>query len=58
MVKYKTIEKEYFSLTLEAEEIILNGSHEARVFNAISLAKDGLTLDELKVYISYFLVFS
>ncbi|CCJ30130.1 unnamed protein product [Pneumocystis jirovecii] len=57
MVKYKTIEKEYFSLTLEAEEIILNGSHEARVFNAISLAKDGLTLDELKLTVGSSLEF-
>lgn len=48
MVSYEMIDKEYYFLTLEAEEIILNGSHEAKIFNAIASSKDGLTLQELQ----------
>lgn len=47
MVKYDIISREYFFLTPEAKEIVLNGSPEARIFNAISLATDGITLEEL-----------
>lgn len=49
MVTYKSIEREYFVLTEEAKNIVLNGSHEAKIFNLISSSVDGLTLQELEV---------
>ncbi|QSL67118.1 hypothetical protein MERGE_001507 [Pneumocystis wakefieldiae] len=48
MVTYKSIEREYFVLTEEAKNIVLNGSHEAKIFNLISSSVDGLTLQELE----------
>ncbi|KAG4303922.1 hypothetical protein PORY_002666 [Pneumocystis oryctolagi] len=57
MVIYKTIEKEYFSLTPEAQEIIVNGSHEVKIFNAVSSSKNGLTLEELKSIVGLSLEF-
>lgn len=46
IIDYKPITKEYLVLTDEGKEILLNGSHEVRVFNAIP--KDGITPTELQ----------
>jgi len=47
MITYDTIDREEAILEPEAAEIEANGSHEARVFEALSKAVDGLTVDEL-----------
>jgi phenylalanyl-tRNA synthetase alpha chain len=48
MVQYKTLEQEEAILELEGEQIAANGSHEARVFEALRSAMDGLTVQELE----------
>ncbi|KAK5654980.1 hypothetical protein OQA88_6739 [Cercophora sp. LCS_1] len=48
MVKYETIEKEDAILEAEGEQIAANGSHEARVFEALRQAVEGLTVQELE----------
>jgi len=48
MVTYVTIDKEEALLEPEAVEIEANGSHEARVFEALRKALDGLTVSELE----------
>ena len=48
MVIYETIDREEAILEPEAQEIAANGSHEARVFEALSNAVDGLTIAELE----------
>ncbi|KAJ2905055.1 hypothetical protein MKZ38_006448 [Zalerion maritima] len=48
MVTYETIEKEEAILEPEAQTIAANGSHEARVFEALRTAMDGLTVQELE----------
>jgi phenylalanyl-tRNA synthetase alpha chain len=48
MVTYDTIDREEAVLEHEALEIAANGSHEARVFEALKLAIDGLTVSELE----------
>lgn len=47
MITYETIDQEETVLEPEAEGIVANGSHEARVFEALQKAMDGLTLAEL-----------
>ncbi|PYI13528.1 hypothetical protein BO86DRAFT_459509 [Aspergillus japonicus CBS 114.51] len=47
MVEYDTIEKEIIVLTPEGEEIATNGSHEAKVFQAVLAALDGLKIGDL-----------
>lgn len=47
MVDYETLEKEEAHLTEEAEGIAANGSHEAKVFEAVLAAMDGLKIAEL-----------
>ncbi|PWY78596.1 phenylalanyl-tRNA synthetase beta chain cytoplasmic [Aspergillus sclerotioniger CBS 115572] len=47
MVEYETIDKEVAVLTPEGEEIATNGSHEAKVFQAVLAALDGLKIGEL-----------
>ncbi|PWY91156.1 phenylalanyl-tRNA synthetase beta chain cytoplasmic [Aspergillus heteromorphus CBS 117.55] len=47
MVEYETIEKEIAVLTPEGDEIATNGSHEAKVFQAVLAALDGLKIGEL-----------
>ncbi|PYH80683.1 phenylalanyl-tRNA synthetase beta chain cytoplasmic [Aspergillus uvarum CBS 121591] len=47
MVEYDTIEKEITVLTPEGEEIATNGSHEAKVFQAVLAALDGLKIGDL-----------
>ncbi|KAK0509301.1 hypothetical protein JMJ35_008672 [Cladonia borealis] len=47
MVTYEAIDKEEAILTLEAEGIAANGSHEAKVFEAVRDAMEGLRIAEL-----------
>ena len=49
MVIYETIDKEEATLTLEAEGIVANGSHEAKVFEAVLQAVGGMKLSDLPV---------
>lgn len=48
MVTYETIDKEEAVLEPEGEDIVANGSHEARVFEALKQALEGLTIKELE----------
>ncbi|EJT73415.1 phenylalanyl-tRNA synthetase subunit alpha [Gaeumannomyces tritici R3-111a-1] len=48
MVAYKTIDREECLLEPEAEKIAASGSHEARVFEALRAAVEGLTVSELE----------
>ncbi|KAL5359359.1 tRNA synthetases class II core domain (F)-domain-containing protein [Aspergillus floccosus] len=47
MVEYDTKEKEVATLTKEGEEIAANGSHEAKVFEAVVAALEGLKIGDL-----------
>ena len=49
MVTYKQLDREEVYLTPEAEEIARDGSHEAKVFEAVRQAVDGLKISELPV---------
>ncbi|KAJ2971658.1 hypothetical protein NQ176_g7579 [Zarea fungicola] len=48
MITYETIEREEVVLEPEAEQIAKHGSHEARVFEALRKAVDGLSIQELE----------
>lgn len=48
MIVYDTIDREEAVLEPEAVEIEANGSHEARVFEALQKAVEGLTIPELE----------
>lgn len=48
MITYQTIDREEAILEPEAEQIATHGSHEARVFEALRKAMDGLTIPELE----------
>jgi phenylalanyl-tRNA synthetase alpha chain len=48
MVNYETIDREEAILEAEGEQIAANGSHEARVFEALRAAVEGLTIQELE----------
>lgn len=48
MVTYETLEREEMILDSEAEGIVANGSHEARVFELLSTQMEGLTMAELE----------
>jgi phenylalanyl-tRNA synthetase alpha chain len=48
MVEYKQLEREEAILEAEGQQIAENGSHEARVFEALSKAVDGLTIADLE----------
>ncbi|POS74568.1 tRNA synthetase class II core domain-containing protein [Diaporthe helianthi] len=48
MVTYQTIENDEASLEPEAEGIVKNGSHEARVFEALRQAVEGLSVQDLE----------
>ena len=48
MIKYDTIDKEEALLEPEGEQIAANGSHEARVFEALRAAVEGLSVQELE----------
>jgi phenylalanyl-tRNA synthetase alpha chain len=47
MVEYETMERDAYVLTPEGEEIAANGSHEAKVFQAVLAAMDGLKIGDL-----------
>ena len=49
MVTYSQVEREETILTLEAEGIAANGSHEAKVFEAVRAAVEGLKISDLPV---------
>ena len=49
MVSYKTIDREEAVLTEEAENVAAHGSHEAKVFEAVLQAVDGLKIADLPV---------
>ncbi len=49
MVIYETIDKDEAILTPEAEGIVANGSHEAKVFEAVLQAVGGMKLSDLPV---------
>ena len=49
MIVYAQIEREEAHLTDEARAIVQDGSHEARVFEAVKAAVEGLRIDDLPV---------
>jgi phenylalanyl-tRNA synthetase alpha chain len=49
MVVYKTIDREEALLTDEAKSIASEGSHEAKVFEAVRAAVEGLKIGDLPV---------
>lgn len=49
MVAYETVEKEVAVLTEEGAGIVQDGSHEAKVYEAVCRAMDGLKITELAV---------
>jgi phenylalanyl-tRNA synthetase alpha chain len=51
MIRYETIDREEAILEDEGAEIEANGSHEARVFEALRTAVEGLTVKELEAAI-------
>ncbi|KAL2263744.1 hypothetical protein VTK26DRAFT_5388 [Humicola hyalothermophila] len=51
MVTYEQVEREEAFLEPEAVEIVNHGSHEARVFEAVSKAMDGLSIQDLETAI-------
>ncbi len=48
MVTYEQVEREEAFLEPEAEVIVSHGSHEARVFEAVRQALDGLSIQDLE----------
>ncbi|EPX71396.1 cytoplasmic phenylalanine-tRNA ligase alpha subunit Frs2 [Schizosaccharomyces octosporus yFS286] len=48
MVEFERHDIEVYTLTTEGEEILKNGSHEAKVFNEICASMSGLSIGELK----------
>ncbi|KAL2271537.1 hypothetical protein VTJ83DRAFT_908 [Remersonia thermophila] len=48
MVAYEQVEREEAFLEPEAETIVAHGSHEARVFEAVRQALDGLSIQDLE----------
>ena len=49
MISYKTIDREEAVLTDEASGIVAEGSHEAKVFEAVRKAVEGLKIADLPV---------
>ena len=49
MVSYEAIDKDEAVLTPEAEGIAANGSHEAKVFEAVLQAVEGMRMSDLPV---------
>lgn len=49
MVSYRVIDREEVILTVEAEGIAANGSHEAKVFEAVRNSIEGLKIADLPV---------
>jgi phenylalanyl-tRNA synthetase alpha chain len=53
MVTYETIDTEIAILTEEGEGIVNDGSHEAKVYDAVCNALDGLKISDLAVWIAF-----
>ncbi|KAI5287884.1 Phenylalanyl-tRNA synthetase, beta subunit, cytoplasmic [Ascosphaera aggregata] len=51
MVAYEQLEKEVVLLTKEAEDIVANGSPEAKVFEAVKAALEGLKISDLPSFV-------
>lgn len=51
MVAYEQVEREEAFLEPEAVEVVNHGSHEARVFEAVRKAMDGLSIQDLETTI-------
>ena len=49
MLTYKTLEREEYVLSQEAQGIAAEGSHEAKVIEAVRKAVDGLRISDLQV---------
>ena len=49
MVSFRAIDREEAILTAEAEGIAINGSHEAKVFEAVRKSVEGLKIADLPV---------
>lgn len=49
LIAYKQIDREEFILTEEGQGIAANGSHEAKVFEAVRKAVEGLKIGDLPV---------
>jgi len=49
MLVYETLDREEPVLTEEAEGIVRDGSHEAKVYQAVCAAMDGIKISELPV---------
>jgi len=49
MVTYETVDKEIAVITAEGAGIVQDGSHEAKVYEAVCKALDGLKINELAV---------
>ncbi|KAL4910927.1 hypothetical protein BDW74DRAFT_142098 [Aspergillus multicolor] len=47
MLKYETFNSEVLTVTKDGEEVIANGSHEAKVYQAVLAAMEGLKIKEL-----------
>ena len=54
MIAYKTLEKLQWTLEKEAEDVVANGSQEARVFEAVRRAVGGMKIGDLAVCASHF----
>ncbi|KAJ1927446.1 Phenylalanyl-tRNA synthetase, beta subunit, cytoplasmic [Tieghemiomyces parasiticus] len=48
MVDYKPLEREHLELTAEGQALATDGSHEAKVFNAVPSGPEGITVAELQ----------
>lgn len=48
-IVYETVDKEVSVLTPEAEGIVADGSHEAKVYDAVCKALEGIKISELPV---------
>lgn len=49
MLDYESIDREIWTLTEEGAQVAKQGSHEARVFEAIPAGEEGMPISELQV---------
>ena len=49
MIDYSAIDREFWTLSEEGQQVAEQGSHEARVFEAIPAGEEGISMDEIKV---------
>jgi phenylalanyl-tRNA synthetase alpha chain len=55
MIDFKPIDRIVWTLTEEGQQLAKDGSHEARVFEAIPPGEEGLSIAELQVKYRIFL---